>query len=342
VAIHDLAARFFRGHLAGSWVPGYLAGRGISPEAQSRWQAGYAPAGWDALTRYLFAAGYPGPLIVAAGLARRSSRGTLTDTFRDRAVFPIRSPRGTIVAFIGRAAEHAGPDVPRYLNSPATVLYDKGRALFGLWQARAALSSGAVPVITEGPLDVIAVAEAAGSRYAPVAPCGTAVTAHQVALLTQDSDLAASGVLVAFDGDPAGMRAAVTAYRLLSPLTGRIGSVVLVGGQDPAQILADHGPAVLASILGHCVRPLADLVIDAHLARWERGLRFAEGRIGALRAVAPVIAGLAPADVARQVARLAQRLGLDYPTVTEAVADAAATLAPVRAATSAAAATGGR
>ena len=105
------------------------------PAVRSSWQAGYAPAGWDALTRHLRAAGYPDTLIEAAGLARRSRHGTLIDTFRDRAMLPIRVADGTIIAFIGRARRSRRPGVPKYLNSPATALYDKSEILFGLWEA---------------------------------------------------------------------------------------------------------------------------------------------------------------------------------------------------------------
>lgn len=326
MAIHEVAARFYREQLAASWAPGYLAGRGFSPAVQQHWHAGYAPAGRQALTRHLRAAGYRDALIVAAGLARRSRYGELSDVFRDRVMFPIRTPRGTVAGFIGRAGEHATAGVPKYLNSPATVLYDKGRALFGLWQARPALAQGAVPVIVEGPVDAIAIAATGCGDHAPVAPCGTALTSHQVSALSQVADLSATGVLVAFDGDEAGQRAAVKAYPVLHPHADRIDAVAFPAGHDPAQILHDHGPAALAQMLAGRVIPLADRVIDAQVARWESGLGFAEGRIAALRAIAAVVAGLAPRDVPRQVARLAGRLELDHRTVTEAVTDALTTL----------------
>ena len=323
VAIHDVATRFYREQLAASWAPGYLTGRGFSPAVQQHWHIGYAPPGRQGLTRHLRAEGYRDALIVAAGLARRSRYGELSDVFRDRVMLPIRTPGGTIAGFIGRSGEHADAGAPRYLNSPATVLYDKGRALFGLWEARPALAQGAMPVIVEGPLDAIAIA-ASGPRghYAPVAPCGTALTSRQVSALSQAVNLSATGVLVAFDNDQAGRRAAVRAYPLLRPHTDRINAVTFPAGQDPAQVLRDHGPGVLAQMLASRVVPLADLVIDAQVTRWEPGLRFAEGRIGALRAIAPLIAGLPPRDVPRQVARLAGRLDLDHATVTGAVAGA--------------------
>ena len=112
--------------------------------------------------------------------------------------------------------------------------------LFGLWEARGALASGARPVIVEGPLDAIAVTTAGHGRYAGVAPCGTALTGRQVAALAQAADLRATGVLVAFDPDQAGRRAAVHAYHLLIPLTDNLTAVTLPSragpSADPGQI----------------------------------------------------------------------------------------------------------
>ena len=322
MAIHDVAARFFEGRVHGSWVPGYLRRRGFGRAVQRQWQVGYAPGYGDALITHLRSAGYEDAAILAAGLARRSSRGVPADTFRDRVVLPIRSRGGTIIAFVGRAGLRAGPTVPRYLNSPATALYGKGDVLFGLWEARSALAGGAVPVLAEGPFDVIAIAQADHKRYAPVAPCGTALTARQVAALGSACALPGTDVLVAFDADCAGHRAAVTAFGLLSRCARRVLTVPLPPGQDPAQVLRERGPGGLAAVLADRRQPLADLVIDAEVGEWARWLSFAEGRIGALRAAAALIAALPPPEVGRQVSRLASRLDLDYETVTLAVLDA--------------------
>jgi DNA primase catalytic core len=191
--IHEVAAQFFRSHMPGSWVPGYLARRGLTAAVQDNWHAGYAPAEWDALTRHLQATGYTDTVIEATGLARRSRRGTLIDTFRDRAMLPIRTADGTIVAFIGRTTEHAGHGTPKYLNSPATSHYSKSEVLFGLSEGRDALTSGARPVIVEGPLDAIAVTTADHGRYAGVAPCGTTLTAGHAAVLDHAADLRTTG-----------------------------------------------------------------------------------------------------------------------------------------------------
>jgi DNA primase len=315
------AAQFFQERLSGSWVPGYLAARGFDPDVLARWQAGYAPAGWSELVDHLRQLGHSDELIEAAGLGRRSPRGTLVDLFRDRAMLPIRSAGGTVVGFIGRASQDAGAGVPKYLNSPGTALYDKSAVLFGLWEAREALASGARPVIVEGPLDVVAVTGAAGGRYAGVAPCGTALTAQHLAVLDAGVDLGTLGIIVAFDGDEAGRHAAARAYHLLIQFTSEVASVILPPGQDPAQVLGDQGAEALAASISERVRPLADLVVDAELDKWSRWLRYAEGQINALRAAAPLIAAMPVAHVTRQIARVAERLDLSHTIVTSAVTD---------------------
>ena len=140
--------------------------------------------------------------------------------------------------------------------------------------------------------------------------------------ISRAADLLATGVLVAFDPDQAGHRAAVRAYHVLSQLTVRATTAKLPPGQDPARILREDGPYGLAAILGSQTRPLADLVIDEELEKWSRWLQYADGCFNALRAAAPIVAALPPTDVARQVGRLSDQLGLDHATVTDAVTSA--------------------
>jgi DNA primase len=322
VQVNTAAQAFFQSRMPGSWVPGYLTARGVGIGLQQFWQAGHAPVSWNALTRHLRTLGFPDTALEASGLARRSRRGTLIDTFRNRAMLPIRSSDGVVIAFIGRAPDRSGTDVPKYLNSPKTSLYEKGEILFGLSEAREALAAGAQPVLVEGPFDAIAVTTSCQGRFVGVAPCGTALTAQQTDALSRAADLPTAGVLVAFDPDPPGRRAAVRAYHLLSRLTAETSAVILPAGQDPAQILTDNSPETLATILAGRTRPLADLVIDAELEQWTRWLDHADGQISALNAVAPVIAVMPPAHVGRQVARLSDRLGLDHATVTDAITSA--------------------
>jgi DNA primase catalytic core, N-terminal domain len=133
------------------------------------WHIGYAPGGWTALTSYLRGRGHHDDTIQAAGLARISSRGTLIDHFRDRVMLPVHDENGALAGFIGRARPGTGPDIPKYLNGPATSTYHKGDLLFGLHQARARLARGATPVIAEGPFDAIAVTLADPRHYAGLA-----------------------------------------------------------------------------------------------------------------------------------------------------------------------------
>ncbi len=119
------AEEFFIGRLSSSWVPAYLRTRGVTAEAAAEWHIGYGPSGWTTLTSYLRSRGHPDEALQAAGLARTSSRGTLIDHFRDRVMLPVYDEHGTLAGFIARARPGVGPDVPKYLNSPATSTYQK-------------------------------------------------------------------------------------------------------------------------------------------------------------------------------------------------------------------------
>lgn len=321
------ASLFFVRQLAGSPAAGYLARRGFGEAVQRQFGAGYAPAQWTALTDHLRELGFSEPAMLGSGLVKRSSRGTLFDVFRDRAMFPVRSADGTVAGFIGRASPDAGAEVPKYLNTRETELYRKGSLLFGLHEGASALAAGACPVIVEGPLDAIAVTAGTGGRYAGVASCGTALTTEQITLLRGTADLGKTGVRVAFDADAAGVRAAVRAYDLLHDQGVRAVAASLPEGQDPAGLLAVRGADALLSALDSAIRPLADVAIDAVIGKFEHWLEFDEGKFNALHAVAPMIARLPADEVAGQVARVAGVLGLTHAEVTGAITDAAASVA---------------
>jgi DNA primase len=295
------AERFYVGHLKHSWVPGYLVARGLNPVAVAQWHIGYAPAGWTALISHLRNLGHDDAVIEAAGLARRSSRGTLIDHFRNRAMLAILDEHGMIAGFIGRAHPETGPAVPKYLNSPETSAYTKGDLLFGLHEAHRRLARGAVPVIVEGPFDAIAVTSADPDRYAGVAPCGTALTGRQAAALGRAADIGQTGVLVALDGDRAGREAAIRAYSVLLGVTDKATAVILPDGLDPAEILQADGPLALGSVLQYRTEPLARVVIDAHLDSWASQLGHAESRLNAMRSAAALVASLLPSETAGQI-----------------------------------------
>jgi DNA primase len=297
------AEAFYLNQVKRSWVPGYLTTRGFGTEIMTQWRIGYAPAGWTALTDHLRSLGHDDTAIQAAGLTRQSSRGTLIDHFRDRVMLGIRTEDGTVAGFIGRACPDAGPTVPKYLNSPETVVFTKGDLLFGLHEARGQLAGGAVPVIVEGPFDAIAVNAAGPSRYAGVAPSGTALTTRQAAALSRVADLRQTGVLVALDGDRAGRNAAIKAHGVLLTVTRNATAVLLPAGRDPAEIVQTDGPAALSTSLQQ-TEPLARVVIDAHIDRWAPQLDHVEGQLNAMRSAASFIAGMLPPETADEILRI--------------------------------------
>jgi DNA primase len=310
IEIHAAAGRFFHACLPGSWVPDYLADRGLSAAllTTSPWKIGYAPATWTALLDHLRRQGWDDATMLCAGLVTRGRDGRLHDRFRDRLMIPLRDEHGYAVAFIGRRHPEAGDDKgPKYLNSPDTTIFTKGNVLAGLAEGRRALAHGAQPVLVEGPMDAIAVSVAAPGRFAGISPCGTALSPHQVAVLSRKADLAAVGVRVALDGDAAGQQAALRAYPLLQPATADITAVILPGSQDPADILKTDGPDALRKMLTSSVCPLADLVIDSKIEQWARGRDNldTEQQIGALRAAAATLVAMPPAEASRQAGRLA-------------------------------------
>jgi DNA primase len=311
-----------------------LADRGLARvvAGDPRWTVGFAPPGWTHLTDHLRRSGHTDGEIEAAGLAFRTRNGRLVDLFRDRVVFAVRDADGQVVSFIGRAtgrALGADPATPKYLNIPATAVYEKGRVLFGLHENRDALASGGVPVVVEGVTDVLAAAAAGldgGEPIPAVAPSGTAFTPAQAAAL-----LAASpgrrGIVVAFDADNAGRAAAARAYDLLYAGEPRLLSADLPVGADPADLLRTAGPEALRAALTDParLRPLAAAAIDARLAWWETEdrLAFYEQRLAAARSVAPVIVGEPPTQVAALITHTAARLGIPAADVSDVVVEAA-------------------
>ncbi|HEX6523331.1 MAG TPA: toprim domain-containing protein [Streptosporangiaceae bacterium] len=316
VQIHAEAGRFYQACLAGSWVPGYLAGRGLDAALlpASPWKIGYAPASWTILTEHLRKLGHCDAALLCSGLVVNGRNG-LRDHFHDRLVIPLRAEDGVVVGFIGRRHPDAGDDHgPKYLNSPDTEIFTKGHILAGLAEAGNAFQRGAQPVLVEGPLDAIAVSIAAPGQYTGVAPCGTALAAAQVAALARAVAVAERGIRVALDGDAAGRKAAVRAYALLAPVTGSLVAVTFPDGRDPAETLEKDGRVPLRNTLTCSVRPLADVVVDTSMADWAHGrdLKFAELQMGALRAAAGAIAAMPADEIGPQAARLCAMFSEHY------------------------------
>jgi DNA primase len=224
----------------------YLLKRGLDEEACARFGLGYAPEGWTWGIERLTAAGFRIEELVAAGLAKPAEDGKRPiDVFRGRIIFPIADPQGRIVAFGGRALDPAAP--AKYLNSPETELFHKGRMLYRLKEARETLArrKGEGLIVAEGYLDVIAF-ERAG--LPAVAPLGTALTEDQLALLWR----AGPTPIMCFDGDSAGLRAADRALELALPQISPARTLrfaLLSGGQDPDDLYRSQGADALAALI---------------------------------------------------------------------------------------------
>ena len=308
----------------------FLRRRAVPTLAVVSYGLGYAPPRWTGLTEHLRACGHRDEALVATGVSLQGRRGLL-DRFRGRLIFPVHHPiSGQVVAFLGRLLPAAGvvpgaEEAPKYLNSPESSGYHKGEVLYGLSAAaRQALAAGAVPVLVEGPLDAIAVSSSGTTTaYVGVAPCGTAVTARQIHVLQQAcaGPLSERHVVTAFDHDAAGQRAGLHAFDLLRTAGAWPHMAALPPGSDPAELALRDGPLSLATAL-HDARPLADAVVDSCLEPWTAQLRWAEGRVGATRAAARLIATFPAHQVGRQVHRVAQRLGVEHGQVTAALLEA--------------------
>ncbi len=259
----EAASAWFEAQLAGSVgarAREYLASRGVDDGTIARFSLGWAPDSRNALKRALTGQGISEPMLVTAGLLKVPEDGGASyDRFRGRVIFPITDRGGKVVAFGGRAL---GEGMPKYLNSPETPLFHKGRQLYGMALARQPAREAGEVIVAEGYMDVIALSRA-GFENA-VAPMGTALTEDQI----QELWRLAPEPIVCFDGDAAGQRAAHRAAELALALLqpGRsLRFATLPPGDDPDSMLAKHGSRGLQDVLG-AARPLADVLWDIEVA----------------------------------------------------------------------------
>ncbi len=250
----------------------YFKGRGLSGEIAKQFDLGYAPEGWRSLASVFPA--YDEPLLVESGLVIQniddeSGEEKRYDRFRDRVMFPIRNIKGDCIGFGGRVL---GDEKPKYLNSPETPVFSKGRELYGLFEARSALRENGYALVTEGYMDVVALAQLGFPNT--VATLGTACTAEHVQKLFRFTD----SVVFSFDGDSAGRRAARKALDASLPYATDVRSVkflFLPAEHDPDSFIREFGKEAFARYVSEAV-PLSRFLMDA--AREGCDLNSAEGR----------------------------------------------------------------
>ena len=273
----------------------YLKGRGLSGEIAAQFGLGYAPDGWRNLASVF--PSYDDPLLEESGLViakddESDGDGKRYDRFRDRIMFPIRSVQGDVIGFGARVLDRGEP---KYLNSPETPVFSKGRELYGLFEGRAAMRQRGHALVVEGYMDVVALAQSGIGNA--VATLGTACTADHLQKLFRFTD----SVVFSFDGDKAGRRAAGRALEASLPHasdTRTIRFLFLPPEHDPDSYVREHGAAAFEDFIAQAV-PLSRQLIEA--ASVECDLSTAEGRAHMLANAKPLWSALPEGALKRQL-----------------------------------------
>ena len=293
----------------------YFKGRGLSGEIAKTFGLGYAPEGWRSLASVF--PDYNDPLLVESGLVITGEAGDDNaqgetkryDRFRDRVMFPIRNVKGDCIGFGGRVLSD---EKPKYLNSPETPVFSKGRELYGLFEARTALREHGYALVTEGYMDVVALAQMGFANA--VATLGTACTAEHVQKLFRFTD----SVVFSFDGDGAGRRAARKALDAALPFATDVRSVkflFLPAEHDPDSYIREHGKEGFANYVAKAV-PLSKFMLEAAAEGCD--LDTAEGRAHMASNARPLWSLLPDGALKRQlIAEIADKVLIDVRDLLE-------------------------
>jgi DNA primase len=285
---HRAAAEFYEEQLATpSAADGraFLSGRGFEAADAHRFRVGYAPGGWDVLTRHLRGRGFTDAELLAGGLASQGRRG-LIDKFRGRLIWPIADLTGDVIAFGARKLA-ADDDGPKYLNTPETILFKKSSVLYGADLAKRDIAQRRQAVLVEGYTDVMA-CHLSGITTA-VATSGTSFGDGHVTILRRllmDDSQFRGEVIFTFDGDAPGQRAALRAFSMEEKFVTQTFVAVQPDGLDPCDLRLKQGDAAVRDLIAQRV-PLFEFAIRSALH--EHNLETAEGRLAALDAAAPIV-----------------------------------------------------
>jgi len=315
---HELARTFYAEQLhgpAGAAARELLKRRDVRPEAVETFGIGYAPMSRDLLVRHLRQQGFSPAQLVRGGLATQRDDGSVADRFRQRLLFPIHREGGSVVAFGGRAM--ADDQVPKYLNSPETPLYTKGRVLYGLHLSKHAIRKAGDVVMVEGYFDVIQAWQ--GGVTNTVASSGTALTQAQAQTLRRF----ASRVILSFDADGAGQNAAAKSGDLLVAEGFQVSVALLSDGEDPDTFVRRYGGAAYQEKVQQA-RPYLDFVLDRAAAR--HNVKDPTGRVAFVNDMLGVAARIPEALARDQFAdRLAMRAGIAEDVVRQEIRKAPVT-----------------
>ncbi|TCB96545.1 DNA primase [Micromonospora zingiberis] len=324
VAAHAAAVEFYTAQLttAGARTAReFLAERGFDRAAAERYGCGFAPEGWDPLTRHLRQHGFSHDELVTAGLSRPARSGSLIDRFRRRLLWPIRDLTGDVIGF-GARKLFADDDGPKYLNTPETPIYKKSHVLYGIDQAKREIAKQGRVVVVEGYTDVMA-CHLAGVPTA-VATCGTAFGGDHIGVLRRlllDTDAVAGEIIFTFDGDAAGQKAALRAFEDDQRFVGRTFIAVSPDNMDPCDLRLAKGDLAVRDLVARR-EPLVDFALRHVISRYD--LDTVDGRVEAMRRAAPLVAKLKDQEKRPEyVRKLAGDLGMEIEPVQRAVLAAA-------------------
>lgn len=323
-AAHTAAAEFYRGQLSSAEAETgrrFLGERGFDAGAAAHFGIGYAPKGWSALRDALRSQGFTDAELLSGGLVSQGKRGTY-DRFRGRLVWPIRDVTGQTIGF-GARKLYDDDQGPKYLNTPETPIYKKSQVLYGLDLAKRDISRAHRVVVVEGYTDVMA-CHLAGITTA-VATCGTAFASEHITVLRRvmGDDSVGGEVIFTFDPDAAGQKAALRAFGEEKRFSAQTYVAVAPEGFDPCDLRLHRGDAAVRALMDS-KSPMYEFVMDQRLAGFD--LTSVEGRVGALRATAPIVADLRDSALRPGYTRvLARKLGMDLNEVTPAIERAART-----------------
>ncbi|WP_395311976.1 DNA primase [Mycobacterium sp. AMU20-3851] len=278
----------------------YLLDRNFDGEAAARYGCGYAPSGWDTLTKHLLRKGFEFKELEAAGLSREGKRGPM-DRFHRRLLWPIRVSSGETIGFGARRLFDDDHMEAKYVNTPETVLYKKSNVLFGLDLAKRDIAKAHQAVVVEGYTDVMAMHQAGVTTA--VAACGTAFGDEHLSMLRRlmmDDNFFRGELIYVFDGDAAGRAAAVKAFEGEQNLAGQSYVAVAADGMDPCDLRLRSGDGALRDLVARRA-PLFEFAIRTALT--DHNLDSAEGRVAALRRCVPMVARIKDPTLRDEYAR---------------------------------------
>ncbi|ANW65756.1 DNA primase [Mycobacterium sp. djl-10] len=312
IAANAAAAEFYAQQLESpeaATARQYLTERNFDAAAARLFGCGYAPSGWDTLTKHLRRLGFEFKELEAAGLSREGKRGPM-DRFHRRLLWPIRGSSGEVIGFGARRLFDDDQNQAKYVNTPETTLYKKSNVLFGIDQAKRDIARGHQAVVVEGYTDVMAM-HLAGVTTA-VASCGTAFGDEHLSMLRRlmmDDKFFRGELIYVFDGDAAGRAAALKAFEGEQNLAGQSFVAVAADGMDPCDLRLKHGDTALRDLVARRT-PLFEFAIRTALT--ESDLDTAEGRVAALRRCVPMVAKIKDPTLRDEYARqLAGWVGWD-------------------------------